>query len=231
MIRKILSRKKLKLESPTPEDDYSPVVHHTNAQIQHKHDKKRRRRDSLTTLGLLIIAPLIAVLMVTFVFRPYEVDGPSMEKTLQNNDRLIIYKLPKTWSKITGHSYIPERGEIIVFSKNDLYQYDGQTKSKQLIKRVIGLPNDRVVVQNGQLTIFNDQHPNGFLPDETYGYKPAMNTTTGNIDIKVAEDEVFVCGDNRSNSLDSRTFGPIPVKDIVGRVSFRVLPLGEAKKF
>lgn len=212
-----------------------PPVHHQTANHsvppKQPSEKARRIRSGLSTIGLFLLAPVVAILLTSFVFQSYQVDGPSMEATLNNNDRLIINKLPKTWSKITGHPFIPNRGEIIVFVKDDLSQYDGQSGTKQLIKRVIGLPGDRVVVQNEILTIYNQEHPEGFQPDETYGYKPALNNTPGNIDITIPENEVFVCGDNRANSLDSRSFGPIEAKDIVGDLSVRVLPLHDAEKF
>lgn len=185
----------------------------------------------MSTFGIFLLAPLVALLLTAFVFQSYQVDGPSMETTLKNNDRLIIVKTQRTWSKITGHPYIPARGDVIVFVERDLSQYDGRSGSKQLIKRVIGLPGDRVVVQNNTLTIYNSEHPNGFQPDNSYGYQPALNNTSGNIDLTVPENEIFVCGDNRLNSLDSRTFGSIPVKDVVGRLSLRIFPLHDAKKF
>ena len=95
-------------------------------------------KDLLSTVSILIAALVVAILMINFVFRSYQVDGPSMEPTLENNDKLIIWKVPRTWSDITGHSYIPKRGDIIVFSESGLARF-GQQNTKQLIKRVIGL--------------------------------------------------------------------------------------------
>ncbi len=179
----------------------------------------------LGTLGLFILAPLIALILVSFVFQSYRVDGESMEQTLSNNDRLIVNKIPKTFARVTGSHYIPDRYEIVVFKKNEsigLTDYG----DRQLIKRVIGLPGERVVVKNGQVTIYNDDSPEGFSPDKSEDYAESTTNTEGNIDVTIKENEVFVMGDNRNNSLDSRSFGPIYADDIVGILAFRIFPLG-----
>src|SRR5476649_2879548 len=111
-------------------------------------------REFFSTIGILLTALLVAVFIIAFVFRSYQVDGPSMQNTLQNADKLIIWKVPRTWARITGHPYIPQRGDIIVFTESGLSEF-GQDNTKQLIKRVIGLPGDRVVVSNGVYTIYN----------------------------------------------------------------------------
>lgn len=197
---------------------------------------RNRRREGaksiLSTIFILISAPLVALLLIAFVFQSYEVDGPSMERTLSNNDRLIVVKVGKTWSRITGEDYIPDRGEIIVFAK--LGTIDPVAGSeRQLIKRVIGLPGDRVVVANGQITIFNDDHSEGFDPDERGDYEDQIASRGGatDIDISVPDGHVFVMGDNRSNSLDSRTFGIISSDEIIGRLSLRIFPLNEIERF
>lgn len=187
-------------------------------------------RELVSTVGILATALLVALLMIAFVFRSYQVDGPSMENTLQNADKLIIWKVPRTWADITGHPYIPNRGDIIVFTESGLSQF-GQQNTKQLIKRVIGLPGDRVVVSNGVYTIYNKQHPNGFDPDKTLPYGKNIPVTSGNIDVTLGPDQLFVSGDNRPDSLDSRAFGPINANQIVGKLAIRVFPLNEARIF
>lgn len=188
-------------------------------------------RSVLSTIFILLAAPLIALALTAYVFQSYEVDGPSMETTLENHDRLIVAKAPRTLARLTGHPYIPHRGDIIIFVKRGLQEYGDSQSEKQLVKRVIGLPGDRVVVADGKLTIFNAEHPNGYSPDATGAWANAIVTTNGNVDLTVKPDEVFVCGDNRTNSLDSRFFGPVPANDIVGKLELRVFPLGQAKKF
>lgn len=186
----------------------------------------------VSTILILVIAPVIALLLTAFVFQSYQVDGPSMQTTLFNNDRLIVWKLPRTWARLTGHAYVPKRGDIVIFSDSILASY-GQDPDKQLIKRVVGLPGDRLVVKNGVVTIYNKQHPHGFDPDKTlpYGADNHIPDTAGNIDITIPAGDIYVMGDNRPDSLDSRTFGPVPVKNIVGQLVLRVWPAEQAKRF
>jgi signal peptidase I len=187
-------------------------------------------REALSTVGILFTALLVALFIITFVFRSYQVDGPSMQSTLQNGDKLIIWKVPRTWAKITGHSYIPDRGNIVVFTESGLSRF-GQQNSKQLIKRVIGLPGDHVVVANNVVTIYNKAHPNGFDPDKTLPYGKVIPATTGNVNLTLGPSQLFVEGDNRPDSLDSRDFGPINANQIIGKLVVRVFPIGKAEIF
>ncbi len=191
-----------------------------------------------TTLAIIVMAPIIAFTLTAFIFQSYQVDGQSMETTLQNEDRLIVLKLPKTLSKLTGSTYIPNRGDVIIFNKNDLAQFDGTNQKKQLVKRVIGLPGDHIVVKDSKITVYNAQHPQGFEPDTTLPYgKTSMETLSISncsgefCDVTVPDGEVYVCGDNRQNSLDSRIFGPVPSQDIVGKLALRIFPFNKAKSF
>src|SRR5580692_1727056 len=79
--------------------------------------------DLWSTLGIIAAALVVAVLIISFVFRSYQVDGPSMQDTLMNNDKLIVWKVPKTWADITGHQYIPQRGDVIIFTETNLAQF------------------------------------------------------------------------------------------------------------
>jgi signal peptidase I len=189
-----------------------------------------RLRSVLSTLSVLLIAPLMALAITAYIFQSYEVDGPSMQTTLHNQDRLIIWKVSRTWARLTHHDYVPGRGDIIVFIKRGLYE-DNSSKEKQLIKRVIGLPGDRVTVKDGKITIYDTAHQDGFQPDKTLPYGKVITTTEGNVDLIVPAGEVFVSGDNRANSLDSRYFGPVPASDIVGKLVVRILPFDSAEKF
>jgi signal peptidase I len=197
-------------------------------------EQAKKRRDSLksalTTIGILIAAPLIAILLTTFVFQSYEVDGESMETTLQNNDRLIVWKLPVSFANLTSSPYIPARGEIIIFHKRDSSTVMS-LGDKQLIKRVIGLPGERVVVRDGEIRVYNSENPDGFDPDATGQYLITSETTPGSVDMTVPEDEVFVVGDNRTNSLDSRAIGTIQSDEIIGELSFRIFPFNKVKHY
>jgi signal peptidase I len=101
-----------------------------------------------------------------------------------------------------------------------------------LIKRVIALPGERIVIKDGKVTVYNDSHPEGFDPDETLGIKDTiLGETLDNEDKIIGDGEIYVMGDHRNNSMDSRAFGPISTTDIVGTLSARILPLSQAKKF
>lgn len=155
-----------------------------------------------------------------------------METTLNNHDRLLVLKVPKTLAKLTGKDYIPKRYDIIIFKTSVIH--DGSLNDggeKQLVKRVIGLPGDRVVVKDGTIRVYNAEFPEGFDPDAGKDHGKLTDITTGDVDITVSEGEVFVCGDHRENSLDSRAIGTIPSKDIIGKLSLRLYPLDTVRKF
>ncbi|QQS70074.1 signal peptidase I [Candidatus Saccharibacteria bacterium] len=190
-------------------------------------------RGIISTVGILLLAPIIAILLTLFVFQSYQVDGPSMEPTLQNNDRLIVWKLGRTWSKITGHQYVPNRGDIIILNESGLASFGSGSDEKQLVKRVIGLPGDHVVIKNNVVTVYNTEHPQGFQPDVSlpYGSKTAIPPTTDDVEVTLSDTELFVCGDNRPQSLDSRRFGPIQTSQVVGKLVARILPLNAIEKY
>ena len=124
------------MANKTDQETHSPP----QQTAQHSPESGHRRsgwREFFSTASILIGALLVALFIITFVFRSYQVDGPSMESTLQNDDKLIIWKVPRSWARVTGHDYIPDRGDVIVFTENGLGQF-GQDDSKQLIKRYIG---------------------------------------------------------------------------------------------
>lgn len=200
-------------------------------QPSHKSPTENRLKSALSTILLLASAPIAAILLTIFVFQSYEVEGPSMLNTLHDGDRLIVLKAPKTWASLRGTEYIPSRGDIIVFNKAEMETGTVNEGDKQLIKRVIGLPGERVVVKNGSVTVYNDSYPNGFNPDKNTEWSSNISTTLGSVDLIVPTDSVFVCGDNRMNSLDSRSFGPVASQDIVGRLTARIMPLGDAQTF
>ena len=175
-----------------------------------------------------IVFPVVVVLVLhNFVFQAYHVLGTSMVPTLRNADYLIISKVGYTGALIQrvfhqNATYIPDRGQIIVFH----YPKD---PSEVFVKRVIGLPGERVVVKDGNITVYNKAHPEGFNPDT--GYEKSSTTTLGNIDETVQDGNVFVVGDNRTpgGSYDSREWGELPSSYIIGNAVLRLLPLDQVK--
>lgn len=187
-------------------------------------------RSAVSTLLLFLLAPIIALTIAAFVVQSYQVDGESMEATLQHQDRLIVSKLSRTWARFTNNSYIPNRGDIIIFNQPDSPDTTF-TQDKQLIKRVIALPGERIVIKDGKITVYNDERPAGFNPDSSSGYSIKARFTSDSVDLIVPKNEVFVCGDNRQNSEDSRWFGPVPAEKIVGKLVLRLLPLDKLQTF
>ena len=125
---------------------------------------------------------------------------------------------------------MPNRGQIIVF-KNPRYT-DG-IGDEYIVKRVIGLPGERVVLKDGHYTVYNKQYPNGFNPDDSNHGEPG-SPTSGSGDWTVPNEELFVSGDHRQGtySFDSRNgLGTIPLYDVVGPVSFRIFPLNKIRSF
>lgn len=155
-------------------------------------------------------AGILAAVIIIFIAQSHLVDGSSMENTLHDRERLMVDKLSYRFIE-------PKRGEIIVF------RYPQDTRSR-FVKRVIGIPGDTVEIRNG-VVYLND------VPlDEPYIKEPPRDNMPK---ITVREGHVFVMGDNRNNSLDSRhpPVGQIPYRLIVGRALFSYWPLGAIKWF
>ncbi len=182
-------------------------------------------------LAVFVICVVIGTILInTFVFRSYNVVGPSMETTLYTGDRLIVNRMAVTWDNIRGNPYIPERGQVIVF-KNP--HYSRGIEDEYIVKRVIALPGERVVLANGSYTVYNDQNPQGFNPDDDNNGEPGT-PTTGQVDTVVPEGELFVSGDHRTGSFsyDSRNgLGTIPFYDVVGPVALRIFPFTGIRGF
>ncbi len=175
-----------------------------------------------------IIFPIAVVLILhNFVFQAYHVIGTSMVPSLHDADYLIVSKLGYTQGLVErmlgqDKKYIPARGQVIVF------RFPKDT-SRVFVKRVVGLPGDRVVVKNGSVTIYNKAHSDGFNPDTSY--EAAGATTLVDTDEVVQEGNVFVMGDNRTpnGSYDSREWGELPSSYIIGNAVLRLLPLDQVK--
>ncbi len=162
----------------------------------------------IAILALAIILPVRY-----FLIQPFIVKGASMEPNFYDREYLIV-------DELTFHFRDPERGEIVVFRPP---QHDDQ----YYIKRVIGLPGETVEIRDGKVTIYNTDHPNGFVLTESY----ISEVTEGRDRRTLGVSEYYVLGDNRDASLDSRYFGAVKVDDLIGRVWVRGLPFDRISTF
>ncbi|MFA6270106.1 MAG: signal peptidase I [Candidatus Paceibacterota bacterium] len=156
-----------------------------------------------------IIALLIVVPFRIFIAQPYIVSGLSMDPTFKDADYLIVDQLSKRFEE-------PKRESVVIIR----YPKD---PSKFFIKRMIGFPGETVDIKKGVVTIYNNQNKDGIKLNEPYVVYPKYD----NFSIKLGTDEYFVMGDNRAGSSDSRIWGPVPRKYIIGRPIVRLLPLNQ----
>ena len=142
-----------------------------------------------------------------FVAEPFLVSGASMDPNFATNDYLIV-------DELTYKFELPQRGDVVVL-------IPPVEQDKYFIKRIVGLPGERIVVNTkGETTIYNKENPNGFQLDEPYVKFTSPKTT----DKILGDSEYFVMGDNREVSFDSRSWGVLPRKNITGRAILRLFP-------
>jgi len=157
---------------------------------------------------IVIIALLIVVPIRYFIFQPFFVRGQSMEPNFESGDYLIV-------DEISYRFRDPQRGEVVVFK----YPIN---PSQHYIKRIIGLPGETIEIGDGKVIIYSENL--GALVLDESDYLSPFIFTPGDIRVTLDKNEYFVLGDNRSVSADSRRFGPLPRKNIVGRVFLRAWP-------
>jgi len=163
------------------------------------------------TLKITFLAVAIVLPIRFFIFQPFIVSGGSMYPNFENSDYLIV-------DEISYKIKDPQRGEVIVFRAPN-------QPSSRYIKRIIGLPGEIVEVSKGTVVIF-DQGGEKKTINET-AYLPDLLMTPGQVKILLGEDEYFVLGDNRMLSSDSRSWGALPRKNIIGRALLRAWPVDE----
>lgn len=171
-------------------------------------------------IGLLVIAFGLLV-TTTYIVGVFTVDGVSMFPTLQDKSVHPLIKVQKTLSQINRSEYVPKRGTIVVVKKDENNLFDAQAALEKhyVVKRVVGLPGERITIKNGKIMVFNKEHNDGFEPDAEFKWTSMLaGSEQFNIDITLKDSELFVVGDHRDESIDSRFYGPIDTKEVVGKV-------------
>lgn len=157
-----------------------------------------------------IIAVVIVIPIRLFIAQPFMVSGDSMFPTFHNGEYLIVDEI----SYIVGE---PERGDVVVFR----YPND---KKRYFIKRIIGLPNEQIIIKNGTITIINKDNKDGLILDQSY-LDGDFGTMKEYQKFETKDGEYFVMGDNRDRSSDSRFWGNLPEDLLIGRAFLRLFPV------
>lgn len=169
----------------------------------------------LELIKIIILAGITIFVVRHFLFRPFSVKGQSMSPNYEPGEYLIVGEFDYRVLKKD-----PERGEAIVFrapvGNRDYY-----------LKRIIGMPGERVKIEDGKVIIYNQARPEGVVLDEPY----IDEDTPGAVNLTVGVDEYFVLGDNRDKSFDSRNFGAISKESIVGQTWLRGWPFTRVQLF
>lgn len=167
-------------------------------------------------IKIIVIAFAIIIPIRFYILQPFYVKGASMEPNFHDNEYLII-------DELSYRLHDPQRGDVVVL-------HNPSQPSEFLIKRIIGLPGERLTINDGEVTIFNQTHPDGATLNES-NYLPAGVLTFGHLDVTLGASEYYVLGDNRPASLDSRIFGPVQRSQIIGRTALRAWPIYRARTF
>jgi len=198
------------------EEDQAPVT-----------PEEPRRRSFIAELpGLLLTALVIAVVIKTFLLQPFWIPSESMLPTIEVNDRVMVNKLAYRWGE-------PQRGDVVVFRDPRIEETEESIPEavirsvleavgirtrgdEDLIKRVVGLPGETIEVRNNQVVVDGSPLDESYLSDVFMPDEPP---------ITVGDAQVFVMGDNRDASFDSRRFGPIALDDLVGEAFVTIWPI------
>ena len=156
---------------------------------------------------IVVIALVIVIPIRYFIFQPFFVRGQSMEPSFENGDYLII-------DELSYHFLEPQRGDVIVFK----YPHN---PSQRYIKRIVGLPGEKIEIQAGSVMIYSQD--GSWVLDEKEYLSQGLKTP-GEVEVFLDENDYFVLGDNRPLSSDSRSWGPLERKDIIGKVLIRAWP-------
>jgi signal peptidase I len=183
-----------------------------------------RHRWIIETVAIVVVAVLVALLLRTFVVQTYFIPSGSMEPTLEIGDRILV-------DKLSYHLHGVDRGDIVVFARPK-DENCGGAPVKDLVKRVIGLPGETISAVDGHVDINGKPLKEPWLPFGT----PTEAVDTGEpydltTPFKIPAGYYYVMGDNRTESCDSRYWGPIPKSLIVGKVVMRIWPIRSIRFF
>ena len=186
----------------------------------------------LEIIKVVLMAFIIILPIRVFLFQPFFVQGASMEPNFENSNYLIIneFGYKKTSFSLDGKNMFSvepfkklNRADVVVF------KYP-RNHSQYFIKRIIGLPGEKIEIKGGKVSIYNSENPNGIALDEST-YLPSELRTAGEIVLMLKDNEYFVMGDNRSASSDSRYWGPVLDSEIIGKALIRAWPLNSLAIF
>jgi len=172
--------------------------------------------ENLTNISKTLILSSLIIIFISLIFTSYEVNGRSMQPTLESGDRVLVLRLNYIKIPLTNEKIIikyPKKNSLVAFKKKD--------ENVELVKRVIGLPQEEIDIKNR--TVFID----GIIQEQGLG----VTNPNSDFPIIVEENCIFVLGDNRNVSNDSRTFGCVPVEDIDGQIAMRIWPLNKFTLF
>ena len=172
-------------------------------------NKKTKMQSFWELVRFAIVAIAIVIPIRVFIAQPFIVSGSSMVPTFQDGQYLIVDELSYRLND-------PKRDDVVIF------KYPNDT-TKFFIKRIIGLPNETIDISGNEVTITNNEYPEGFKLNQPF----VKNVSENNMHFELNDSEYFVMGDNRSSSYDSRSWGSVPKKLLVGKAFLRLLPISE----
>ncbi|MFC1733968.1 signal peptidase I [candidate division KSB1 bacterium] len=199
-------------ESSTPTRDAHDESQTNNSDtppLPTKHTEGKSENFGIEILKIVILAIIIVTPIRIFIAQPFVVSGASMDDTFANGQYLIVDQLSYRFDE-------PKRGEVIIFR----FPLE---PSKFFIKRIIGLPNEQVILQGKATIIINEENPDGLVLDESY--LSLENVDDNSYSTTLGSGEYFVMGDNRKESSDSRSWGVLNKEHIVGQAFVRLFPI------
>ena len=164
----------------------------------------------------IVVAAAIFIVVYLFLLQPHQVKGASMKPSFNDGEYILTDKISYRFSE-------PRRGDVVVFKAPTNPDVD-------FIKRIVALPGEKLEIKNNKIIIYNNENPKGFTLSEPYQVMAPIaggaHVQEGNI-VEVPTGNYFVFGDNRTHSFDSREWGPLPRKSIIGKAWLRYWPLSK----